>query len=104
MITHASLTRGIIFEGRRLPFPRAAITMRRLSLNNHKPPYPSMWKTLKAPALFGLGLYIGLMAFGEHQETKEGSAFFQGLRSLFWVDKNGQKHSDNNGVGNDKGR
>lgn len=46
-------------------------------------PSPSIWKTLKAPALFGMGLYLGLMIFGEHQETKEESATLAELRNMF---------------------
>mmetsp|Transcript_14392 Transcript_14392/g.31289 ORF Transcript_14392/g.31289 Transcript_14392/m.31289 type:complete len:107 (+) Transcript_14392:320-640(+) len=49
-----------------------------------KSPPSTLWRTLKAPALFGVGLYLGLMMFGEHQETKQGSSYFEGLRGMFW--------------------
>ena len=44
----------------------------------------TLWRTLRAPALFGTGLYLGLMLFGEHRETKQGSEYFEGLRGMFW--------------------
>lgn len=68
------------------PFP-SPLPLRRLSSENNNPPAKpprNLWKSLKAPALFGVGLYLGLVAFGGHQETKEGSAYFEGLRGLFW--------------------
>mmetsp|Transcript_8970 Transcript_8970/g.21806 ORF Transcript_8970/g.21806 Transcript_8970/m.21806 type:complete len:103 (-) Transcript_8970:196-504(-) len=45
---------------------------------------PALWKSFKAPVLFGAGLYFGLMIFGEHQETRQGSSYFEGLRYKFW--------------------
>lgn len=48
-----------------------------------KPRQTSFAKQLKAPAIFGVGLYIGLMLFGEYREKKEGSSFFAGLREQF---------------------
>ena len=63
----------------------------------------TLWKQLKAPAIFGMGLYLGLMIFGEHQETKQGSAYLIGLSNLFWsgfgdhkADERGGKGDDNN--------
>mmetsp|Transcript_10704 Transcript_10704/g.22992 ORF Transcript_10704/g.22992 Transcript_10704/m.22992 type:complete len:114 (-) Transcript_10704:404-745(-) len=78
---------------------------RRQQLSTKKPPAsrPSsgLWKTLKAPALFGVGLYIGMMIFGEHQETKQGSEFFGELRGMFGGkgDGGGEGGHDNNEKG-----
>mmetsp|Transcript_13970 Transcript_13970/g.25226 ORF Transcript_13970/g.25226 Transcript_13970/m.25226 type:complete len:94 (+) Transcript_13970:199-480(+) len=57
---------------------------RQLSTKKPSPYRPSaLWKSLKAPALFGGGLYLGLMIFGEHRETKQESAYFEELRNKF---------------------
>mmetsp|Transcript_14701 Transcript_14701/g.31940 ORF Transcript_14701/g.31940 Transcript_14701/m.31940 type:complete len:104 (+) Transcript_14701:188-499(+) len=61
------------------------------------PPTTTLWKTLKAPAIFGVGLYFGLMVFGEHQETKQESAYFEALRYMFQdKDKKKKDVSDQN--------
>ena len=57
-------------------------------------PTKTLWKQLKAPVLFGVGLYLGFMVFGEHQETKQGSAYLEGLRAKFW---SGVDYSDDSG-------
>lgn len=61
------------------------------------------WKALRAPALFGTGLYLGLMIFGEHRETKQESEYFEGLRGMFWGDGNdggnGHDADDDRGKG-----
>ncbi len=56
---------------------------------------------MRAPALFGTGLYLGLMLFGEHQETKQGSEYFEGLRGMFWGDvyKKGSDDEGDSGEG-----
>lgn len=54
----------------------------------------TVWKTLRAPALFGTGLYLGLMLFGEHRETKQGSEYFEGLRGMFWGSGRGKECED----------
>ena len=74
---------------------------RLLSTNNNSNGNPSrssgsLWQSLKAPALFGAGLYLGLVAFGEHQETKEGSAYFAGLRDMFWGGEGGESNASDN--------
>lgn len=78
----------------------ATIPLRHLSTN--KPPSRptrTLWKALKAPALFGVGLYLGLMLFGEHQETKQGSEYFEGLRNSFRSGDNGRDAGDNSEKG-----
>jgi len=45
------------------------------------------WKRLKAPALFGIGLYFGLILFGKHRETKEESQYLKELRERFQSEK-----------------
>ena len=59
-------------------------------------PTKTLWKQLKAPVLFGVGLYLGFMMFGEHQETKQGSAYLEGLRAKFWsgVDSDDSGNAD----------
>lgn len=52
---------------------------------------------LKAPALFGVGLYLGLMIFGEHQETKQGSGYFEALRYLNWGKGDVKEHDKREG-------
>ena len=44
-------------------------------------PMNTVWTRLRTPALFGAGLYIGLMLFG--RESKQGSEYFEGLRGMF---------------------
>lgn len=57
-----------------------------------KPPanssYNSVWKSLRAPSLFGVGLYLGLMVFGD---SKEESATFTEMKTLFWKDGEGRR-------------
>ena len=60
----------------------------------------TLWKQLKAPAIFGIGLYLGLMIFGEHQETKQGSAYLIGLSNLFWSGCGGHKKVEDEQRGN----
>ena len=68
-----------------------------------------METTKSTAAIFGIGLYLGLMIFGEHQETKQGSAYLIGLNNLFWsgfgghkADERGGKGDDNNDTGENK--
>ena len=44
-------------------------------------PTNTVWMRLRTPALFGAGLYLGLMLFG--RESKQGSEYFEGLRGMF---------------------
>lgn len=53
-------------------------------------PRPTLLKMLKAPALFGVGIYLGMMIFGKHQETKQGSAYLDGLSRMFWSGSDGR--------------
>ena len=85
-------------------------SIRLLSTNNNQkpttptttPPSSSVWKSLKAPALFGVGIYLGLMTFGEHQETKQESEYFEGLRSQFWGnDANNNENGHDNKSANE---
>jgi len=46
----------------------------------------TLWKQLKAPALFGIGLYIGLTLLGD-KETKEKSEYLEELKARFKEDK-----------------
>lgn len=43
----------------------------------------SMWSQLRTPALFGVGLYLGLVLFGEHRESKKGSNYLKELKASF---------------------
>lgn len=98
MMPHRSLSSNV---SRRLYHRRAATSLTSLSSTTHlqtrqlssntpkQQQSPTLWKTLKAPTLFGAGLYLGLVAFGEHQETKEESAYLAGLRSKFWGGSDG---------------
>lgn len=61
----------------------------------------SLWEQLKAPAIFGIGLYLGLVIFGEHQETKQGSTYLIGLSNLFWSGFGGHKVDDQRDDGDD---
>jgi len=62
-------------------------------LSTKKPPAsPTVWKTLRAPVLLGVGVYFGFMVFGKHQETKQGSAFFEALRYQNWGQGDVQEH------------
>ena len=47
----------------------------------------SAWKRFKAPALFGIGLYVGLNIFGEHRENKEKSQYLEELKARFQQDR-----------------
>mmetsp|Transcript_15638 Transcript_15638/g.32658 ORF Transcript_15638/g.32658 Transcript_15638/m.32658 type:complete len:107 (-) Transcript_15638:78-398(-) len=64
---------------------------KKTSIVDSQKPNPSIWGTLRAPALFGIGLYLGLMAFGEHHETKVESQNLSQMRALVY------KNSDTNG-------
>jgi hypothetical protein len=59
-----------------------------------------VWMRLRTPALFGAGLYLGLMLFG--RESKQGSEYFEGLRGMFDGD-NGKNGSDRVDSGDDSG-
>ena len=48
-----------------------------------KPNELSAWKRLKGPALFGIGLYIGLAMFGDRKEEKKEATYLEELRSRF---------------------
>mmetsp|Transcript_23091 Transcript_23091/g.43709 ORF Transcript_23091/g.43709 Transcript_23091/m.43709 type:complete len:127 (-) Transcript_23091:615-995(-) len=62
-------------------------------LSTKKPPAsPTVWKTLRAPVLLGVGVYFGFMIFGKHQETKQRSAYFEALRYLNWGQGDVQEH------------
>ena len=41
------------------------------------------WTRLRTPLLFGAGLYLGLVLFGNHREEKRGSEFLAELRTSF---------------------
>ncbi|KAL9181085.1 hypothetical protein ACHAXT_009890 [Thalassiosira profunda] len=83
---HCKTTHQLV-GGRRAPSHRLLSTNN--SSSNPSRSSGSLWQSLKAPALFGAGLYLGLVAFGEHQETKAGSAYFAGLRDMFWGGEEG---------------
>jgi len=59
---------------------------------------------LKTPALFGVGLYLGLMLFGEHNTTKEESAYLAGLRNRFDTAWGGGKGSNVGSINDDNGQ
>ena len=63
-------------------------------------PTNTVWMRLRTPALFGAGLYLGLMLFG--RESKQGSEYFEGLRGMFDGD-NGKNGSDRVDSGDDSG-
>ena len=65
---------------------------------------PSTLQRLKTPALFGVGLYLGLMLFGEHNTTKEESAYFAGLRNRFDTSWGGGKGSNVGSINDDNGQ
>lgn len=44
-------------------------------------PTNTVWMRLRTPALFGAGLYLGLIIFGRE---KQESAFFVGLRGMMF--------------------
>lgn len=44
---------------------------------------PTLWSKLRTPVLFGAGLYLGLVLFGEHRETKRGSDYLAELKASF---------------------
>merc|ERR1712238_142756 len=57
----------------------AATTLPPLSKN--LPAKSTLGQQLKAPLLFGVGLYIGIILFGKDEEkVREGSSFFADLR------------------------
>ena len=65
---------------------------------------PSTLHRLKTPALFGVGLYLGFMLFGEHNTTKEESAYFAGLRNRFDTSWGGGKSSNVGSIDDDNGQ
>ena len=65
---------------------------------------PSALQRLKTPALFGVGLYLGFMLFGEHNTTKEESAYFTGLRNRFDTSWGGGKSSSVSSINDDNGQ
>lgn len=70
---------------------------RHLSTNKSPPTRSAtLWQNLKAPAIFGVGLYFGMMFFGKQHETKQGSAYLNGLSSKFWSGFNDGKEEDSN--------
>ena len=62
-------------------------------------PTNTVWMRLRTPALFGAGLYLGLMLFG--RESKQGSEYFEGLRGMFEVraPRSGGRVDTDNGSG-----
>ena len=64
----------------------------------------SALQRFKTPALFGIGLYLGLMLFGEHNTTKEESAYLAGLRSRFDTAWGGGKSSNSGRMNDDNGK
>jgi len=64
----------------------------------------SVLQRFKTPALFGIGLYLGLMLFGEHNTTKEESAYLAGLRSRFDTAWGGGKSSNSGRMNDDNGQ
>jgi len=97
--------------------PKSSHIYRGLSTKKSDAPSPSsrpattnklsVLQRFKTPALFGVGLYLGLMLFGEHNTTKEESAYLAGLRNRFETAWGGGKSSnvgrmnDDNGQNND---
>ena len=62
------------------------------------------WTRLRTPLLFGAGLYLGLVVFGNHREEKRGSEFLAELRTSF--DRQGSKAMEEEGgdsMGSDSG-
>ena len=55
------------------------------------------WTRLRTPLLFGAGLYLGLVLFGNHREEKRGSEFLAELRTSF----DGQGSKAKGGGGDD---
>ena len=41
------------------------------------------WARLRTPALFGAGLYLGLVLFGNHRDERKGSDFLAQLKASF---------------------
>ena len=64
----------------------------------------STLQRLKTPALFGVGLYLGFMLFGEHNTTKEESAYFAGLRNRFDTSWGGGKSSNVGSINDENGQ
>jgi hypothetical protein len=46
----------------------------------------SVWEKLRAPTIFGVGLYLGLVVFGNSKD-KEEAAIFTEMKSLFYLGK-----------------
>jgi len=67
--------------------------------NTMNQPTNTVWMRLRTPALFGAGLYLGLMLFG--RESKQGSDYFEGLRGMFEVraPRSGGRVDTDNGSG-----
>ncbi|KAL7473646.1 hypothetical protein ACHAXS_014263 [Conticribra weissflogii] len=59
-------------------------------------PNPSIWDTLRAPALFGIGLYLGLMTFGDHHDTKVESQSLSQMRALVYKNSDMNDGNTNN--------
>jgi len=58
---------------------------------------------LRTPILFGAGLYLGLVLFGNHRDEKQGSQFLAELKASFNAGgtKGGGDDGDDGGVKND---
>ena len=53
------------------------------------------WTRLRTPVLFGAGLYLGLVLFGNHRDEQKGSDFLADLKASF----EGPKVKDDGGSG-----
>ena len=53
------------------------------------------WTRLRTPVLFGAGLYLGLVLFGNHRDEQKGSDFLAELKASF----EGPKDKDGGGSG-----
>lgn len=93
--------------------PKSSHIYRSLSTKKSDIPSPSTTPVIKklsalqrfkTPALFGIGLYLGLMLFGEHNTTKEESAYLAGLRSRFDTSWGGGKSSNSGRMNDDNGQ
>ena len=80
-------------------FRRPAPTKTAASHTMNNQPTNTVWMRLRTPALFGAGLYLGLMLFG--RESKQGSEYFEGLRGMFEVraPRSGGRVDTDNGSG-----
>ena len=59
------------------------------------------WTRLRTPVLFGAGLYLGLVLFGNHRDEQKGSDFLAELKASF---EGGAKENDGRDGGGDDGR